>query len=421
MVGTIDNPWVGPPPREVPLTNPPLIRVIAQVRFGEILSIEGMVGPFQEAIRSDYPVLRVESAELTVASGAGAVENRTKKIWRFHDGSGHWRVSLTSGFLAIEATRYASRDDFVRRFEVLLARLEEHVRPQFAQRVGIRFIDRLVGAELADLPTLIRPEVAGPIGSSAAGPLRLSIHQAIFDLPAEGGQINARWGRLPVRTSIDPSAIDPIDEPSWILDLDAFVDGQQSLDVPRIATQVRALAEQIYRLFRWTVTDDFLRRFGGKPEAPNEAQPSARAIAQLRRLSGLTWDQLARLFGVSRRAVHFWASGMAMNVANETHLHRTLDVLVAADRGNARSNRTALLEATKGTSAFDLLVAQQWAEACQRLGPGSGRKTLSHRGHDEKSRAARQLPRPADLLDSREDTVHREIGRGRAAKKSAPR
>ena len=31
------------------------------------------------------------------------------------------------------------------------------------------------------------------------------------------------------------------------------------------------------------------------------------AIAELRCLSGLTWDQLARLFNVSRRSLHFWA------------------------------------------------------------------------------------------------------------------
>ena len=32
-------------------------------------------------------------------------------------------------------------------------------------------------------------------------------------------------------------------------------------------------------------------------------------IAELRSLSGLTWEQTARLLGVTRRSVHFWASG----------------------------------------------------------------------------------------------------------------
>src|SRR4051812_580671 len=46
--------------------------------------------------------------------------------------------------------------------------------------------------------------------------------------------------------------------------------------------------------------------------------PSAgAAIAELRRLTGFTWDQLARLFHVSRRSLHFWASGKIMTPANE--------------------------------------------------------------------------------------------------------
>ena len=40
--------------------------------------------------------------------------------------------------------------------------------------------------------------------------------------------------------------------------------------------------------------------------------PSGAAIGELRRLSGLTWDQLARLFNLSRRSLHFWASGKPM-------------------------------------------------------------------------------------------------------------
>ena len=48
-------------------------------------------------------------------------------------------------------------------------------------------------------------------------------------------------------------------------------------------------------------------------------------LAQTREASGLTWDQLARYFGVSRRSVHLWAAGGRMSAANEellAHLKR---------------------------------------------------------------------------------------------------
>jgi DNA-binding transcriptional regulator YiaG len=40
--------------------------------------------------------------------------------------------------------------------------------------------------------------------------------------------------------------------------------------------------------------------------------PIAKSVQHLREDSGLTWEQLSRLFGVSRRAVHNWANGGRM-------------------------------------------------------------------------------------------------------------
>lgn len=43
-------------------------------------------------------------------------------------------------------------------------------------------------------------------------------------------------------------------------------------------------------------------------------------IAWIKEHSGLTWDQLGRVFGVSRRAVHMWANGGRLNELNARHL-----------------------------------------------------------------------------------------------------
>ena len=56
------------------------------------------------------------------------------------------------------------------------------------------------------------------------------------------------------------------------------------------------------------------------------------AVSEFRRLAGLTWEQLARVFGVARRSLHFWASGPPINAGNEEHLRRLLAVLRQADR-----------------------------------------------------------------------------------------
>ena len=133
-------------------------------------------------------------------------------------------------------------------------------------------------------------------------------------------------------------------------------------------------------------------------------------------MSGLTWDELGQLFGVSRRSVHFWASGRPMNADTERHLLKVLDIVQAADRGDARSNRDALLAVSEGDSAFDLLMSREFEKASLRLGRGQGRRSIKLGELDAAARAE-HVPPPVDiLLNAMNDVVHRDRGVGRAVR-----
>lgn len=78
--------------------------------------------------------------------------------------------------------------------------------------------------------------------------------------------------------------------------------------------------------------------------APGErAEDTASLVRTLREESGLTWDQLGRFFGVSRRAVHLWANGGGMNSINLEHLHRLLAEVRALPASTSETRRSALL------------------------------------------------------------------------------
>ncbi len=109
------------------------------------------------------------------------------------------------------------------------------------------------------------------------------------------------------------------------------------------------------------------KAFVPAPTELPEASPIA-AISEVRRLSGLTWEQLAQLFGVSRRALHFWASGKPLSAQNAEHLQRLLAVLQRVDRGSASANRAALLAPIKGVHPFDLLARHDYEDAVQLVG-----------------------------------------------------
>ncbi len=253
-------------PAEVPLPAAPLVRVIAQVRFPQILSIEKreFVAPFQEAIRDRYPALRPEQSHRIIVGPRGASTGTPQVVWRFSDVDENWRVSLAPDFAAIETTAYESREDFFNRFGGVIEALSEHVSPRLVDRVGVRYIDRVTGDGIDDIHRLVRAEVLGLIATSAAQHVRHSVSENVFAVPETGSQLMARWGLIPAGGTVDPAAIEAINERSWILDLDMYRTESRPFEADEIVDEARSFAERIYTFFRWTVTDEFLRMYGGK-------------------------------------------------------------------------------------------------------------------------------------------------------------
>lgn len=141
------------------------------------------------------------------------------------------------------------------------------------------------------------------------------------------------------------------------------------------------------------------------------------AIAELRRLSGFTWEQLARLFKVTRRSLHFWASGKAMTPANEEHLHRLLGTIRKLNRGSASTNRAVLLAVRDdGTIPFDLLADGQYDAVVTLVGPGNAPVRVTRPRISDEARAARAPRPPEELVGALQSRVHQEVGAIRAAK-----
>ena len=166
---------------------------------------------------------------------------------------------------------------------------------------------------------------------------------------------------------------------------------------------------------------DYESTFGGfawevQPETATNAEATRQAISELRRLSGLTWEQLGVLFDVTRRSVHFWASGKGLNSGNEQRLLQVLDVVRAAYRGDARSTRAALFEVKNRTTAFILLTAGKFAEARAVLGVGAGLRKPAIAELSAAAKAHRKPLQPEELIEAQHDRVHRDRGKARVAR-----
>ncbi|NJM00414.1 MAG: TIGR04255 family protein [Synechococcaceae cyanobacterium SM2_3_2] len=258
------NPLTSPPPEEVHLQDAPLVRVLAQVRFPPILSIaeKSFVASFQESIRDQYPILRPEKTRSFVFGPQG-VDSSEELVWRFLDLDHVWRVTLAPSFLALETTSYLSRTNFLSRFQEILSALNSCINPKITERLGLRYIARLENDDLEQITELVQPEVSG-ILTDLGSHVDQSISESIFSFPEGKGQMLARWGVLPPGATIDPSAIEPIDQRSWILDLDLSISKERSFNLEQMMSEFSYFAERQYTFFRWAVKDAFLSRFGGE-------------------------------------------------------------------------------------------------------------------------------------------------------------
>ncbi len=153
-----------------------------------------------------------------------------------------------------------------------------------------------------------------------------------------------------------------------------------------------------------------------QPATP-PVRSTQQAVNELRKLSGLTWEQLACLFDVSRRSVHFWASGQPLAVAHEEKLNRILDAVQYISLGSASLNRSLLMGVGKdGRSYLELLAAGEYAAVKRLLGVGNARAKPQLAPLAPAAVAARIPANPADLVDALQDPIHHEVGKSRLAK-----
>jgi hypothetical protein len=145
------------------------------------------------------------------------------------------------------------------------------------------------------------------------------------------------------------------------------------------------------------------------------------AIHELRRLSGLTWEDMADLLSVTRRSLHLWANGGAINTPNEKHVRDLLMALRTLDRGTARENRSLLLAPRAEGGVFaDLLRDQRFEDAIALGGHGRGR-AVSVVGD-----VSPTVPRPAklsvaEMLGTSAARVHTDEGRALPSRRRRPR
>src|SRR4051794_28030495 len=134
----------------------------------------------------------------------------------------------------------------------------------------------------------------------------------------------------------------------------------------------------------------------------------ADAVLEVPRRSGLTWEQLAKLFEVDRRSVHLWASGRPMSAPNAELLNPILGVLRRADRGIPSATKAWLHSPdSHGLLPLDLLREARF----DKIEMPTGTVTVPQPAPLSAAARQRRAPTsPEGLVGARQDRVHIEKG-----------
>jgi uncharacterized protein (TIGR04255 family) len=179
--------------------------------------------------------------------------------WRFWDEQRQWRTTLTQDFLAIETTAYQSRADFMARLGEVLRAFQKTFQPKSVTRLGTRYIDQIMPPALERISDLLILEVLGTAKYFGKDSQHLITQLSVGTSP---GMLLARWGKIPRGMVLDPTIMQATEVDSWVIDLDLSESTETPFDPETLIEKARKYCERIYTIFRWMVTDEFLREYG---------------------------------------------------------------------------------------------------------------------------------------------------------------
>jgi len=125
------------------LSNQPLIFVLAEFRFTEIMSMANYVSKIQETLRHSYPFLEEQHTQEVNITNEGLEINQSPQ-WALIGKNKLNAIVLDSKRLVFVTSDYQRFEDFQAKCEEVLKVLIEFAKPTLLTRVGLRYADLII-------------------------------------------------------------------------------------------------------------------------------------------------------------------------------------------------------------------------------------------------------------------------------------
>lgn len=255
---------------DVHLDRAPLVLALCQMRFNDVADVvsrDSMVR-LRERLMPAYPDLGQEEQHaimLKIQPGRDPeqIESQPSTLnFKLRNPESPWWLSISRGVATLVTNTYTERSDFMGRITALREALADVLEVPALTRLGVRYVSRVTDDAVLDhLDRYVRRELlaaaVAPIGPGAE--LVQSFTDIVFQ--QDDTAVRLRTGLVPPGTQPDTSILID-DQAAWLCDIDAYDTQLRALD-ERVDERASLLAEDAYQLFRWVVTNEFLKHHGG--------------------------------------------------------------------------------------------------------------------------------------------------------------
>lgn len=263
------RPFTGDSQKSVRLQNAPLELVLCQVRWPEMSFLQDdqlrpLAHKLGQALAADYPIYSEEKEVNYSITPAGVTQHVVGSVFQWISVDQAWCISLAKRFVTLYCTKYTAYPELDERLRVALTHVRELINIQVIERIGVRYVNRLSDdSALGDLARLVKPEVLGyqglPLISEDVA-IRSSANQALYTVG--DCTLQVRSGMIPGGETVDP-AVKPLPGQSWVLDLDASIEGRSVLDIDQVSGRASQLSDIAYDYFKHVITEGFIEQFSG--------------------------------------------------------------------------------------------------------------------------------------------------------------
>ena len=247
------------------LERSPLVFVLTQVRFPALLSMEEHVAVIQAGLRGQGYTRFSEERIQQVAFGGGDVKTSFNTRWAYPNRARTEAVILAPSFIVYETSDYDVFDTFVDRFSAVVEVVADATKIDFAEQVGLRYVDLIRPAGGRAASDFLRERVRGlsteDLGAKVTG------YQFMTQAQTDCGDLYVRSfeksgsGFMPpdlVSTHLEfkPDTEELANETYRVLDIDHIAKSEIEFASAHLVARLWSLHDTSSKAFRAAVTED---------------------------------------------------------------------------------------------------------------------------------------------------------------------